>query len=125
LLKDGVAATNIILSEGYPTSWNKINVEKPGILTGNYIDRQKLQLLLELSSENYSRTKNLLGTKYDFYFFFETSQTVFFNSSFEGAGKQGVNSSAIETMQSKKLIRISRFVILDKKPARMNFYLWQ
>lgn len=124
LLKGGVAATNIILSEGYPTNWNKIDVEKIGILAGSGINRQKLQLFLELSAENYSRAKNMLGTKYDFYLFFETNQTVFVNSTIEGIGKQGVNSLTIETMESKKLIRISRLVILDKKPARMNFYLW-
>ena len=125
MLEDGTAATNVILSEGYPAMWNKYDVEKPGIFTGSEVDRNKLQSFLELTSENYTKVKNMLGTKYDFYLFFQSNTISFVNSSIEGIGSQGVNSGNIETLKTKKIVKISRFVILDKKPAKMIFYLWE
>lgn len=124
LIKEGTTATNIILSEGYPTNWDKLNVEKPGVMIGNEINRDKLQLFLELTSENYTRVKNMLGTKFDFYILFSTNRTIFVNSTVEGIGMQGVTSSEIENINSKRLVKISRLVILDKKPIKLNFYLW-
>lgn len=124
LLQEGISATNILLSEGYPINWGKFSVEKPGLYKSNNIDRDKLQSLLELASENYSRSKNLLGTKYDYYFFFSSDKTEFVNLTNEGIGKTGITSQNINSLETKKLVKITRMAILDKKPVKMSFYLW-
>ena len=121
LFYDGNIIASGILSEGYPLNWNLENVVKPGILTGNKINDTKLELFFNLSMANYTRTKSLFNTKYDF-FFFLPENFVLSLGEVRGIGKPGTDPQSIN---SKNLVKITRFTIYKHKPVTAYIYIWE
>jgi len=113
LFYGGNLVSGLILSEGTPVNWDTENVEIPGILTNKQINQSKLENFYILA-ENYPNLKNLLNTKYQFYFNFTNIKIQ--GESIPGMGKP------IENPQN--LIQIERFTIYEDKPVKFTLFMW-
>jgi len=109
---DGKVVMDSILSDGYPLNWDSTSVIKIGILSQNKINEAKLQNFYNLE---YSKTRKLFNTRYNYYFFL--SENMYINGNVvEGIGNQGAN---------KNLIKITRFTIYRNKPVTAYLYIWE
>jgi hypothetical protein len=66
--EDAEHISNVLIAEGFPPNWNAGTVKRVGLLDGDMISIEKLK---EFANISYSRSKLLLGTKYDYMFFLE------------------------------------------------------
>jgi len=102
MVSDIQIATSNLISEGYPKSWNIGDVVIPGILSDDKIDETKLDQFESIASSNYQRSKDLLNTKYDYYFYLWNSSVIDLGI-VEGIGKAGVDSSNIENIDAENI----------------------
>lgn len=115
LSSDGSLTANSLLSAGFPEDWSLTNVAKIGILTGNKINETKLEMFYALSSEDYSKSKSLLNTKYNYYFFLDENMTI---------GGNSVGGIGLKPTSSQNLIKTTRFTIYKEKPVTAYLYTW-
>ncbi len=118
LTYEGNFIADSLLSPGYPDSWDESNVLEIGITTNGKINQTKLNTFYEFTQNDYERTKRIFGTKYDYYFFMEVP----INSTLEGIGKPGINSTNLAALN---LIKITRFTIYQNKPTTAYVYIFQ
>jgi len=123
LFYDGKIIANSLMSSGYPIDWNSGNVITLGISSEKKINETKLERLYEIiyTEDNYTLTKNLFNTQYDYYFFLDQNMTI--NSiEVEGIGKPGVTKDYID---ARNLIKITRFTIYQNKTVPLYIYIWE
>ena len=121
LTYDGEIIFESILSKGYPSDWITGNVVNLGIISEGRINETKLERFYTYVQNNYSESKGMFNTEYDYYFFLGENVTI--NSQeVEGFGKPGVNKNNID---SANLIKITRFTIYRDKPTAAYLYIWQ
>jgi len=123
LYYEGNIVANNLLSSGYPQNWETDSVMTIGITDNNKINQTKLEQLYEIiyTDDNYTRTKNLLNTQYDYYFFLDQNMTI--NSdSIEGIGKPG---TTINNVTSRNLIKTTRYTIYQNKTTPLYIYTWE
>ena len=112
-----------IISSGYPQGWEESNVIEIGLIDDYRINETKLEYLGRIG---YNETKSMLRTKYEYYLVFEDNDGIdWINSSHEGFGMPGINSTNIVDGNPDHLLKIIRFVIFRSEPRRMVVYLWQ
>lgn len=123
LTYDGKIIADNLLSEGYPSNWNPSNAITIGLTTSKKINQTKLETLYQMiyTDNNYTKTKNLFNTGYDFYFFLDQNMTVSAGS-IEGIGKPGVTK---DNINAKNLIKITRYTIYQNKTTPLYLYIWQ
>jgi hypothetical protein len=121
---EGGFITDALMGSGFPEMWNKASVLEIGITDDDRINETKLAYFTEL---DYNQTRSLLRTKYEYYLFFESSSGPLpLNSTHEGKGKPGVNSTnIIDDYDPNHFIKITRFVAYKSNPRRMVLYLWK
>lgn len=118
---DGRAITNILLSSGTPEDWNEGNVIEMGILTDDKINETKLERFYNFALNNYSQTKRVFNTKFDYYFFLDRNMTI--NSiEVDGIGKPGVTRNNIDV---NNLIKISRVTVYENRLVGAKLYIWK
>ncbi len=120
---DGKVIADNLLSQGYPNNWNPSNVITIGITSDSKINQSKLENLYQMIyvQNNYTKTKNIFNTEYDYYFFLSENMTVS-SGKIEGIGKPGTTPNNIN---AKDLIKITRFTIYENKTTPLYLYLWQ
>jgi hypothetical protein len=120
LFYDANLIADNLLSEGFPEDWNSNSVINIGIVNDNRINGTKLQRLYDLTISDYSRTKNLFNTRFDYYFDFSRPITIVYDGSPnvfpEFIGQKDPNPDNI--------IKIQRFVIYENNPVTLNVYVW-
>jgi len=123
LYYDGNIIADNLLSEGYPTNWNTENVVTLGLTTSKKINQTKLENLYEMIyiQNNYTETKNILNTEYEYYILLNEDMTINSNQ-IEGIGKPGVTS---QNITSQNLIKITRYTIYQNKTTPLYLYIWQ
>lgn len=121
LISDGNILADSLLSNGYPEDWNSETVQKIGITNNNKINETKLEKFYNLANSDYTQTKQLFNTKYDYYFFLSEIITLP-EGDVQGIGKSGTNPESID---AQNLIKITRFTIYQEKPATAYFYVWE
>jgi hypothetical protein len=104
------------MSPGYPENWEADNVVTLGITSNNKINETKLEKIYNM---DYTQTKQLFNTIYDYYFFFDEKIT---SLDVEGIGKPGATKDNIE---AKNLIKITRFTIYQNKTVPLYVYIWE
>lgn len=120
---EGNAVANNLMASGYPEKWNLTNVVTIGITDGNIINQTKLEQLYEMiyTQNNYTLTKHLLNTQYEYYFFLDQNMTI--NSTqVLGIGKPGV---AENNVTAKNLIKTTRYTIYQNKTTPLYIYTWE
>jgi len=110
-----------ILSEGYPPNWDE-DVVKIGVLSNDRIDEDKLKKFLNLSTNDYQKTKTLFNTKYDYYFFMD-KKIVVDSVEVDGIGKPG--STRDNVGENLNLIKITRFSIYQNEAITVYLYAWE
>ena len=123
LFHDGKIIADNLMSPGYPLNWNSSNVITLGISSDDKINETKLERLYEIiyTENNYSLTKNIFNTQYEYYFFLEQNMTI--NSvEIGGIGKPGATKDNID---AKNLIKITRFTIYQNKTTSLYIYIWE
>lgn len=123
LLYEGKIIANNLMSEGYPLDWDSNNAITIGISNDNKINETKLGRIYDMIyiDNNYTRTKKLLDTQYDYYFSINGNMTIN-GTQIEGVGKPG---TTIETISSKNLVKITRFTIYQNKTTPLYIYIWE
>lgn len=112
---EGQVVSDGILSSGYPANWTEDNVVKPGILTNDKIDDSKLEQFYNLSAEDYQKSKSLLNTQDEYYFFLSVPMNI--------SGQQ-VNGVGLLNATQSNLIQITRYTIYQNKPVTFSLYIW-
>jgi hypothetical protein len=126
LMKNAKDISETLLSSGYPDSWNSSNVQRIGITQNdNRINSTKL---LSFKDVDYEESRLLLATPYQYYVFFKdrNGNIVKVNSSLEGIGFEGINSTNIKEVKDiKSLAIVERIVILNSDLGKMVLYVWR
>ncbi|MCD4771194.1 hypothetical protein K8R30_02125 [archaeon] len=120
---EGNIVANNLMASGYPEKWNLTNVVTIGITDGNIINQTKLEQLYEMIyvQNNYTLTKHLLNTQYEYYFFLDENMTV--NSTqVLGIGKPG---ATIDNVTAKNLIKTTRYTVYQNKTTPLYIYTWE
>ena len=121
LYYDGEIILKSIFSNGYPENWNSENAVTIGILSNGRVDKTKLENFYNLAQNDYKKTKQLFNTRFDYLLFL--SEPMIINSvEVSGIGKLGATP---ENIQSKNLIKMTRFVIYEEKPRTAYLYIWE
>jgi len=107
---EGELIAENLLSEGFPQNWDENNVISIGLLNEGKINQTKLDRFINLSIQDYSRTKNLFNTKYNYY-------VKILDTDVEIIGQQ--------PSDPKNLIKITRYTIYQNKPVTLNVYIWE
>lgn len=131
---DSKTISDYLMSSGYPENWNITSATRIGITNDdNVINSTKLSNFYNFTLTDYSKTKTLFKTNYDYVVFFidnkgnirNMSSSVFF-------GKPGINSTNIEDENPKYLSKISRFLVLKtinetvtSEILEMRIYVWK
>ncbi len=118
---DGEIIIESLFSSGFPQNWNSENVIKIGIVDNGKINETKLEKFYSLALNDYSKTKIIFNTKYDYLFFLSENLTVS-GQEVEAIGKPGTDKNNI---QAENLIKITRFTISENKPATAYLYVWE
>jgi len=113
---DGNLIADSLMSEGSPLDWDSSNVVTVGILSENKINETKLEQFYNLSIQDYSRTKQLFNTRFDYYFFLSGNMSLYVGE-VEGIGYSPLNEN--------NLVKITRFTIYKDKPTTAYFYIWE
>jgi hypothetical protein len=112
---EGQVVSDSILSEGDPSDWTADNVVRIGVLSSNSINDTKLEQFYSLSLNDYQKTKNLLNTNDEYYFFLSEPMVI------DGLQVQGIG---MKNSSSNNLIKITRYTIYEDKPVTANLYIW-
>jgi hypothetical protein len=117
----GRGITESILSDGYPSDWNPLNVVEIGILSENKINETKLETFYNFAQTKYSLTRMVFNTPYHYYFFLDVNMT-FSSGSVDGIGRPGVDRYSVE---AKNLIKIERVSVYQGRPVSAFLYIWE
>lgn len=120
---DGNIILDNLLSQGYPLDWDSSSAVTLGITTDSKINQTKLENLYQMiyTQSNYTKTKILFNTQYDYYFFLDQNMTIS-STSIEGIGKPDTTKQNID---AKNLIKITRFTIYQNKTTPIYLYIWE
>lgn len=122
LFYEGKVVANSLVSSGYPEQWNSGNVITLGIADEGRINNTKLQALHDMiQAGNYTQTKNMLNTIYDYYIFFEDNMTSIPGSP-DGIGKP---LTTRDNVNARNLIKTTRFTVYENKTTPLYLYIWE
>ncbi len=121
LLLDAKLMSSYIMSEGYPADWSVGNVTLIGLTKdGVRIDPDKVAYFSSIAVSNYTISRRLLSTSYDYLISFEDKEgsPVVIN----GVSSIGKNFSAEE---HEELIKVERLAIYDSGIIRVLVHIWE
>ena len=114
LYGDAKSISSSLLSKGYPENWNNATIERIGIADNYRINSTKLDNFMNLS---YNRTRNLLGTNYEYWVFFEDRNHTLIQIN-------GKNGTGYKYGAPEKLAQVVRLVVKDSQIVRMVVQVW-
>ena len=114
-----------LMSEGSPKNWNITDINAVGIVEDGYrVNMTKVDMLSKIS---YYNLKRILGTTNDYYIFFRGSDNTIIpiNSTLDGIGKEGINSTNIyDSNEAVHVVNVERVVFYNSTIAKMMVYVW-
>lgn len=111
IIIDSKSISSTLISIGYPTDWTNDTVSVLGLTDGNYrINSTKLARLKNMS---YRQAKNVMRTRFEFYFFIEDQNGIVLDF----AGLNATNHSF--------LVQTTRFVIYNSSVSKMVLHIWK
>lgn len=122
LFYEGKVTANSLVSSGFPEKWDSNSVITLGIADDGRINNTKLKSLHDMiNAGNYTQTKNILNTRFDYYFFFENNMTSI-DPNLDGIGKPGTTRNNVN---AKNLIKTTRFTVYQNKTTPLYLYTWE
>ena len=118
-MENKIVIVSEILSktEGSPKNWNKTNVKSIGLLTGENLNKTKVDTLMRI---NYSKSKEILGLNgFDFYL----NITDYKNNNFKVNGNNMVYGKFPNN--SEYISRIQRLMTYNETVAVLELILWR
>ena len=126
--------SNSLVSKGYPNDWDIGNVISIGITNDN--QRVNSSKLVSFSNLNYSTSKELLNTEYDYLVFFENrirnkisiNGTCYIGKQDEQVnitGNVSLDCGSLELKNIENIIKAERFLLYDDELVRMAIYLFE
>ncbi len=128
LLFDARKISSDLVLAGHPSNWTAADAERIGITDGKYrVLDSKLELF---NTMDYSKAKLLLGTRYDFIFFFKDNSNNVIDIALPSEtkntfGMPDVNHSTVQDIEGiSDLVKIDRYVIYNSSMHEMTLYVW-
>lgn len=124
---EAARVSQILLSQGYPSSWNNQTVIIPGILEEGKVSRISKYKLEQFDAIGYGRAKTLFGISGEYLFYMSTTAGIYNSSKciygYELNATQNcqLNMSAIHATD---INRIDRLVIMDNKTMMLTVIVW-
>jgi len=101
-----------LLTPGIPLNWSPENVVYVGICNDNVINSTKLDMLKNMTRDNYQHTRYILGQTSDFLIYFENQTGDIINLTNQAyIGKPGVTLSDVVASNPKNLITVTRYLV--------------
>ena len=125
MYETSLIVSDSLISSGIPQGWNSTTVEEIGLTQGNYrINTSKLYYFKQIE---YSDTKALLKTKYDYIFFFmDKSDNLLALNGTSYYGKAGITKDNLNELESPgTIISSTRLIIFNSSIITMEVYLWE
>lgn len=120
LLLDAKIISNYLISKGYPEDWTHANVTLIGLTNGEMdINPDKVSEFSDIATMDYTKSRKLLSTMYDYFVFFEdkSNNTIRINE-VEWVGKD------YRVEDPKNIVKVIRFVNYNSTIIRMVVYVW-
>lgn len=129
MLLNAKRISNSMLGEGYPEDWTNATVKRIGLTDG--AARIMDSKITTLYSMDYSRTKSILGSRYDFVAFLTNNRgelarfRLTNTTTIPAVGKPGVNSTNIYDVEDvDTLVFTERFVIYNSSMHKLTIVSW-
>ncbi|MBI4144804.1 hypothetical protein HY493_01200 [Candidatus Woesearchaeota archaeon] len=132
LLGNAVSISSELLTPGTPQNWTAATVERIGVTNSYRLDLAKLS---EFKSVDYQTARSLFRTTKEFFMFIERQGCLVDIDGAYGIGHPAVTvpgggcvtRSAIDLSDAdvENLVVLTRLVIYDGTPARLNLYVWE
>ncbi len=128
VISDAGRISGMLLTAGYPYDWDNDSVDLVGLAENNRINSTKL---FRYSLIPYDESRLYLGTRHDYFVFFQDEQGSVINlGGFCGLGK---NQSSVLSAQycsnfslsAEHLAKEERLVIYNSTITRMVTYVWE
>lgn len=111
IIIDSKAISSALISGGYPAGWTNEIVSVLGVTDGNYrINSTKMQMLKNMT---YKEAKNVMKTRFDFYFFIEDKNGTV------------IDFAGLNATDPSFLVQTTRFAIYNSSVSRMVLYIWK
>lgn len=111
LIIDSKAISSYLVSSGAPADWTNDTVEVIGLTDGNY--RINFTKLSRFANMSYKQAKDLMRTRFDFYFFLQSPNGT------------AINPVGLNATSPFFLVQGTRFVIYNSSIYRMVVHLWK
>lgn len=122
--RQALAASDSLMSAGYPENWNATTVVRVGLLTNNELNSTKLQQASNFSYEELRASLNGVTNIYWYY----TNRTNIINITACGYGDPTISTDAITCEptinKESNLVRIDRFITYNNTIIRMVVVTW-
>jgi hypothetical protein len=119
---DAEILSDVIMSEGTPSSWGPLNVTKIGLMNEGKLDGQKWAYLCSM---NYSKITSLLPIGSDFIIYLQKKNVTFSIGGYKYAGKSGTNETNIRSLYDPDdIIFVNRLVAYNGSIIQMNILVW-
>ena len=134
MITDARAVSSSLILSGYPSDWNSSTVVRIGISDDQRLNATKL---LRFSALNYTLTKRIFATPYEYFVFFANNKGEVLNvSGVCGVGSPLVNVSYgavqgtcnpinLTGISLKNVVKTERYLVYNSSVAKMGVYLWQ
>jgi len=111
IIIDSKAISSILISAGYPADWTNDTVSVIGLTDGNY--RINFTKLARLKNMSYKQAKDVMRTRFEFYFFIENQNGTV------------VDSAGMNATDHLFLVQTTRFVIYNSSVSKMVLHVWK
>lgn len=118
-----IAASDTLMSEGYPDQWNTTTVVRLGLLTGNELNKTKLEQAQALPYDDLRAALNGVTNIYWYY----ANKTNIINLTACGYGDPSIltNAACEPTINEEgNIVRMDRFVTYNNTILRMVVLTW-
>ncbi|MBW2981020.1 hypothetical protein KY360_06410 [Candidatus Woesearchaeota archaeon] len=120
ILLDAKLISTYLVSAGFPEDWTTANVTLIGLTDGDTrLSKEKVEQFSDIASSDYTNSRRLLSTMYDYHLFFEDRNgTALKVGDVVSIGK---NYSA---ENPKNLIKVERFAFYNSSIIKLVVYVW-
>lgn len=121
--REAIYISNVLMSEGSPSTWNSSTVIAPGLLSDGVLNNTKLESFSEFT---YAELKSFFAIRNDFSFFIR-DDTGFINTGRCSYGFDFPNDNCeplFEELEYQNLVVINRFVAINNSIKNLVLYVW-